>query len=241
VPELSIRGRRIVALTIVGAVGLALAGWALTYTPLFQARHIRVLGAQTLSPAQVRARAGVDGSTNVVHTDTGEIAARLLQDAWIASASVRRDLPDTLVLDIVERRPLAVIQAMGETSVLASDGSELPATTGKLAGLPTMRAALGAPDETQRLAVADLLLALDPVVGQRVRAVTVGQDKAVTLTFRDGVAVLAGTPGNEAQKGAALRAVLRWAAAGAHDLATIDVSAPSAPSATLVNGSSVTP
>jgi cell division protein FtsQ len=241
VPELSIRSRRIVALTIVGAVVLALAAWALTYTPLFHARHIRVVGAQTLRPEQVRARAGVDGSTNVVHADTSSIVARLLQDPWIASASVRRDLPDTLVLEVVERHPLAVIQAMGETSVLASDGSELPATAGELAGLPTMRAALGAPDATQRLAVADLLAALDPVVGQRVSAVTVGQDRAVTLTLRDGVAVDAGTPGNEAEKAAALRAVLRWAATGAHDLATVDVSAPGAPSATLVDGSSVTP
>jgi cell division protein FtsQ len=241
VPELSIRRRRIVALAIVGAVALALAAWALTYTPLFRARHVRVVGAETLRPDQVRARAGVDGSTNVVHIDTGAITARLLTDPWIASASVRRDLPDTLELEIVERRPLAVIEAMGETSVLASDGSELPATVGDLSGLPTMRAALGAPDEGQRLAAADLLAALDPVVQRRVSVITVGQDRDVALALRDGVAVQAGAPGNEGAKAAALRAVLRWAATGSHDLATVDVSAPSAPSATLVDGSSVTP
>jgi hypothetical protein len=134
-----------------------------------------------------------------------------------------------------------VIEAMGETSVLASDGSELPATVGDLSGLPTMRAALGAPDEGQRLAAADLLAALDPVVEQRVSAITVGQDRDVALALRGGVAVQAGAPGNEGAKAAALRAVLRWAATGAHDLATVDVSAPSAPSATLVDGSSVTP
>ena len=51
----------------------------------------------------------------------------------------------------------------------------------------------------------------------------------------------AGTPGEEAAKATALRAVLRWANAGSHSLATIDVSAPGAPSATLTDGSTLTP
>jgi hypothetical protein len=35
--------------------------------------------------------------------------------------------------------------------------------------------------------------------------------------------------------------VLRWAASGGHSLSSIDVSAPDAPSATLANGSTLTP
>jgi cell division protein FtsQ len=177
----------------------------------------------------------------VVHADLDAMAARLLQDPWIVSASIRRELPSTLVVQIVERRPVAVIQAMGERSILASDATALPATDADVAGLPTMRAALGAPDEAQRRAAADLLVALDPVVLQRVSAITVGQDTGLELTLRDGVTVAAGLPGEEAAKAAALRAVLRWAAGGGHTLATIDVSAPAAPSATLADGSSVTP
>jgi cell division protein FtsQ len=238
---MTLRRRRVVAAVTVGAIAVALLGWALTYTPLFDARHIQVVGAEQLRADVVRSRAGIDGSTNVVHVDLDAVVARLLEDPWIASASVRRELPSTLVVQIVERRPIAVIQAMGETSILASDATTLPVTDANVAGLPMMRAALGAPDDAQRRAAADQLVALDPVVLHRVSAITVGQDERLALTMRDGVTVDAGLPGEEAAKAAALRAVLRWAAGGSHTLATIDVSAPAAPSATLADGSSVTP
>jgi hypothetical protein len=144
----------------------------------------------------------------------------------------------------VERRPVGIIEATGERSVLASDGTVLPASaaTGQTIGaLPSVQAGLGAPDDAQRAAAAALLSALDPVVAQRVTGLTVGQDLGQTLTLRDGVTVDAGTPGEEAAKATALRAVLRWANAGGHSLATIDVSAPEAPSATLTDGSTLTP
>jgi hypothetical protein len=69
----------------------------------------------------------------------------------------------------------------------------------------------------------------------------VGQDLQTSLTLRDGVIVDAGMPGQEAEKAAALRAVLHWATSGGHPLSSIDVSAPAAPSATLANGSTLTP
>ena len=93
----------------------------------------------------------------------------------------------------------------------------------------------------QRTAAAVFLGALDPVVAQRVSEVSVGQDLSTSLTLRDGVTVDAGMPGDEAEKAVALRAVLRWAASGGHDLSSIDVSAPGAPSATLADGSTLTP
>jgi cell division protein FtsQ len=241
VPDLGRGPRRAVALITLGVIALVLGGWAVTYTPLFAARHIRVVGADSLSAEQVRAVAGVDRSTNVVHLDMDPIVERLTADPWIASAWVRRELPDTLVIEIVERRAVGVIVAMGQTSILASDGTVLPDTIDVGGGLPTMHAALGAPDEAQRAAAAAFLSALDPVVTQRVSDLTVGQDGIVTVRLRDGVVVDAGSAGQEAEKAAALRAVLRWAAAGGRDLGAIDVSAPSAPSATLLDGSSVTP
>ena len=239
-PEVSLRQRRIIAVVAVGAVAVTLAAWAFTYTPVFHAHQIRVLGAQTLRPDAVRELAGVDGSTNVVHLDTEAVVGRLLADPWIASASVQRDLPATLVLRIVERRPVARITAMGATTILASDGSVLPAG-GAPVDLPEMHAALGAPDDAQRRAAAALLSALDPVVTHRLDSVTVGQDGVVTLTLRDGVTVDAGMAGDEQAKADALRGILRWAATGSRHLEAVDISAPAAPSATLADGSSVTP
>jgi cell division protein FtsQ len=240
----SVRRRRLLALALLVPIVVATAAWAVTYTPLFDAKHVRVEGAVSLRPDAVRALAQVDPSTNVFHLQPQTVTERLLTDPWIASATVAKDLPDTVVLTVVERRPVGVIDAMGERSVLASDGTVLPAsaaTAQTVDGLPSVEAGLGSPDDTQRAAAAALLSALDPVVEQRVTHLTVGQDLSETLTLRDGVRVDAGTPGEEAAKATALRAVLRWANAGGHSLATVDVSAPAAPSATLSDGSTLTP
>jgi cell division protein FtsQ len=243
-PRGSLGRRRVLALLLLVPIAVATAAWAITYTPVFQARHIRVEGAVSLRPDAVRSLAGIEPSTNVFHLQTEAVTASLLNDPWIASASVDRDLPDTIVVSIVERQPVGTIDAMGEASILASDGTILPAstaTTSAIDALPKVQAALGAPDAAQRTAAAAFLSALDPVVAHRVGDVSVGQDLSTSLTLRDGVTVDAGTPGEEAEKATALRAVLRWATSGGHPLSSIDVSAPGAPSATLADGSTFTP
>jgi len=240
----SVRRRRLVALALLVPIAIATAAWAFTYTPVFDAKHVRVQGAVSLRPDDVRSIAQIDPSTNVFHLQSDAVTARLVADPWIASATVDKDLPDTVVLTVVERQPVGVIDVSGARSVLASDGTVLPASTPTgqaLDTLPTVQSGLGAPDDAQRVAAAALLSSLDPVVRQRVTDVSVGQDLSETLTLRDGVTVDAGTPGEESAKATALRAVLRWANAGGHSLATIDVSAPGAPSATLTNGSTLTP
>jgi cell division protein FtsQ len=243
-PDASVRRRRLLALALLAPIAVAMVAWALTYTPIFDAKHIRVEGAVSLRPDDVRALAQVDPSTNVFHLQPEAVTARLLTDPWIASASVDKELPDTVVLTVVERRPVGVIDSTGTPSILASDGTILPAaaaTTQTIDGLPSVQAALGTPNDAQRAAAAALLSSLDPVVEQRVAKVDVGQDLNETLTLRDGVTVDAGMPGEESAKATALRAVLHWASAGGHTVSSIDVSAPGAPSATLPNGSTFTP
>ena len=235
------RRRRIVALVVGALLLLGLSCWALTYTSLFQARHIRVTGVNVLTADEVRGLAGVDETTNVVHVDRDAVAGRLEASPWVADASVLVELPDTLELRITERRPIGLIDALGEHGVLASDASVLPMAPGVPDELPAVRAALGAPSESQRQAAAAILVAIDPVVSKRVSAVTVGQDGLVTLTLTSGTAVRTGAAGDEAAKAEALRAVLRWASSEDLELTSIDVSAPTAPSATLSDGSTLTP
>jgi cell division protein FtsQ len=235
------RRRRIIAIAVAAVLLVAMGAWGLTYTPLFAARHIRVKGNQQLSDQHVRDRANLSDATNVAHFDAQAATDLLLSDRWIASAQVDVRLPNTLVLTVQERFPVGVIDALGETSLLASDGGELPMTRPPPEGLPVVRAGLGVPDAAQRSAVASLLSALHASVSSRVQEVLVGQDGVVTVVLTDEVMVDAGTAGREQDKADAIDAVLRWAAARNLRLNAIDVSSPTAPAVILDDGSTFAP
>jgi cell division protein FtsQ len=65
--------------------------------------------------------AGTDKAPQAL-VDAGAIRQRLLQFGWVKDARVLRRLPDTLVIDIVERKPAALWQNQGELALIDSEG-----------------------------------------------------------------------------------------------------------------------
>ena len=98
-----------------GAVGTA--GWAgyrfATTSPRFAIETIEVEGATTLGPDGIRARIPVAPGDNVFRADLDAIEAALEREPWIADATVRRELPRTLVIEVVERRAAALVDLGG--------------------------------------------------------------------------------------------------------------------------------
>jgi cell division protein FtsQ len=54
--------------------------------------------------------------------DVGAIRRQLLQFGWVKDARVSRRLPDTLVIDIVERTPSALWQSKGQLALIDREG-----------------------------------------------------------------------------------------------------------------------
>jgi len=65
--------------------------------------------------------AGTDKAPQAL-IDAGAIRQRLLQFGWVKDARVLRRLPDTLVIDIVERKPAALWQSQGQLALIDSEG-----------------------------------------------------------------------------------------------------------------------
>jgi len=108
------RDRRFVSLRL-AVVALALALCcelvaALLWSPRFHARDIEVRGARMLDPNFVAACAGVRSGSGLALVRTGAIRRRLEAIPAVASASVARDWPDTLVIVIRERIPASYIR-----------------------------------------------------------------------------------------------------------------------------------
>jgi cell division protein FtsQ len=214
------RGR----LIVVAGVGLALAAGAAasTYSGLFAADRLLVIGERMRTEDAILRRAGLAPGSNVFHLDRAGAREALLADPWIADAVIETSLPSTITVRVTERRPIAVSSG----TVLAADGTVLPGAPPT--GLPVIRGA-GSLQPADRSGAASVVASLRPAERRALTAVTVASDGAVRLSLGP-IEVRWGTPAENERKAAALAAVLD--AEGTSSPSRIDVSVPGAPSST---------
>jgi cell division protein FtsQ len=108
------------AATVVACVWVAVA---LYRAPVFPVKAIRVTGARHLSRADVLDQAEVPAGATLLRLPAAAIERRLEANAWVQRARVSRDFPSTIVVQITERRPVAVVDAGGtDLWMIAADG-----------------------------------------------------------------------------------------------------------------------
>lgn len=78
-------------------------------SPRLALTDIRVTGPRHLRVDDIITRAGVEKGTNLLTIDSAAIEARLLADPWLKQVRVRRELPRTLHIDLVEHQPVALV------------------------------------------------------------------------------------------------------------------------------------
>ncbi len=217
-----------------GVVVVAVAALSVLHSPLFSARHVTVRGAHHVSVQQVLGTARLAGAPPLLDVNAGADAARLESLPWVARASVVRRWPDSVVVTVHERVPVAVVapSASGTGFALVDGGGHviewLPAAP---TGLPVLDspAVAGRPgtvlgsSAAPGLAVASAVLASLP---GRVQTVTVSGG-TVRLELGGGVEVVVGRAVSLGSKMAALRSVLSGAPPKGPE--TIDVTVPGEP------------
>jgi cell division protein FtsQ len=85
-------------------------------------RDVEIVGRQKTPEPMVRAALGVIPGEPILTYGIDAARARIETIQWVASASVRRVLPDTLVVNLTERRPFAVWQHDGHFALIDRDG-----------------------------------------------------------------------------------------------------------------------
>ncbi len=75
--------------------------------------RVEVRGSRFLSEGEVRELLGPAVGENILGIDINSLKGRLRSSPWVAEATVRRTLPDTLQVDIRERTPVALAEADG--------------------------------------------------------------------------------------------------------------------------------
>jgi cell division protein FtsQ len=88
----------------------------------WEVRHVELTGAREQRRLDIYA-AVLNGPTNaMLATDLEAVRARLRALPWIADASVQRRLPDTLVIEVSERKPVALWQLRGKLAAIDISG-----------------------------------------------------------------------------------------------------------------------
>lgn len=167
----------------------------------FAVRAIDITTDGSLDPALVREYAGVREGMNIFDADPAAIRSNLLAVPVVATASAGRRFPDTLVIDIAERFPVARLGTRASGTPLAADA------TGHVLGPSSVRPELpivsGIRDKSLRPGdvIADPLMAtalriLDicsrPALRREMRpaSVDVSSDTWITLQLDTGEQIL---------------------------------------------------
>ena len=235
--------RRTLRLGVVaGVVTVGALVWGLVQSPLADIDDLTVQGASHVGEDVVREAAGLRVGDPLLGTD-GPVVAGVESLPWIQEASVSRDLlAGTVVLEVTERRPVAVLVADDGWVLVDEDGVALERVDERPAGevgtgdatltVPMTSLsgvdvpALGAGAGNALRGALDVLDALPPGLATRVDDIAVADDQLV-LGLRPTGTVRFGRPEQIGAKVRALQAVL--AQVDLTDLCAVDLRVPASP------------
>jgi cell division protein FtsQ len=228
-PRRSTRRRRSVQLA--GALLLlATAAWLLWAGPLLAVGTVQVDGAGILPAEEVRKAAGIEVGTPLLRVDVAAAEARVARLPQVASVEVTRGWPQSVVITLVERIPVAVVGEAGRRSLVDADGVLFDTITGDPpAGVVPLDVSDPRPGDPATMAALEALVALPGGVRDEVAAASAAGAEDITLTLDDGTIVLWGGPAESGTKASVLTALLeQMADEGLEPAGVIDVSTPDA-------------
>ena len=186
-----------------GVAGVvALAAWGgygyLTHSERFTVRRVLVSGGSTASPASLKAVTDSVVGRNIFAADLEKLRKRLEALGWIREASVKRRIPDALLIQIEERVP-EVLAKVG-SSIYLADGEgilldrfgpryadyDFPILTGlDRAGRETLRKKI-----RRGAAFVNFLYRTRPALADQVSEVDLSRDSDLEVRLNDGGAPL---------------------------------------------------
>lgn len=187
----------VLAWTIASLAGIpAMAGHqaaAVAADAGFAVRRVDVRGVKNLNELKVYERVLAERNQPMPLVDIEALREELIQLSWVKDARVSRQLPDTLVIDIVERQPHAALRKAGRLVLIDSTGHELePVTPSRAKG----KLIVAGPGAGKQMEALSQLLDAAPALKPQVREAEWVGNRRWNLTFRTGQ-VLALPEGDE--------------------------------------------
>jgi cell division protein FtsQ len=215
----SIMRRRVAAGVLVVVAVFAVVWGVVTVwsAPLLPVKVVQVTGASRLTTESVLASAAIPTNATLLKLPKSQIVSRLTANPWIAGVSLTRTLPGTVKISIVERAPVAIVDAGGaEIWLVSADGHWLARRSAEdTSALPTIRDAPGAvpiagkvSDSKELVNALAVVAGLSPELRGRVRTVTAPTVDKTALMLDDSIQVFVGSADAIGKKDQLIRQIL---------------------------------
>ena len=188
-------GVALVALEVPAKVGAGLA--EAMGEAGFRVRSVDVTGVQRMDSRPVFQIALDQKSMAMPLVDVATIRQKLLRYGWVKDARVSRRLPDTLVIDIVEREPAALWQDKTRLSLIDSEGVVLDRV--KVSDMPDLPLLVG-PGANAHSNELNLLMAEVPSLKPQLESASWVGGRRWDLNFQSGETVVLPEGEEEAKK-----------------------------------------
>ncbi len=146
----------------------------------FEVRRVKVTGAERMNERKVYERVFAERDRPMPLVDLEAVREELLDLNWVKDARVSRQLPDTLVVDIVEREPHAVLAKPDRLVLIDEEGAELEPIS---AGNAKDMLVISGPGARRQVAELDSLLDSAPALMPRVSQAEWIGNRRWNLTF----------------------------------------------------------
>jgi cell division protein FtsQ len=147
----------------------------------FEVKRVEVRGVNRMNELKIYEKVLGQREQAMPRLDIGALREELTQLPWVKDARVSRQLPDTLVVDVIERNPHAVLRTNGKLTLIDETGHPLEAVSSERArGLLVLS---GAGAEARVPDLAKLLDAAPAIRPQVAEAEWIGK-RRWNLTFK---------------------------------------------------------
>lgn len=195
--------------------------WMVLATPVLGVREVRVVGTEVLSSLQVEEAAAVRMREPLARVDLDAVRARVQALAPVDHAVVSRSWPATVVVEVVERTPVAAVRTGKEFTLIDGEGVPYRKVERKPSGLPVARLAAPGPADVNTRAMLTVLGALTDDLREQLVQISVPAPARIELGLRKDRKIVWGDESASDTKAQVSTALLK------REGRTIDVSAPS--------------
>lgn len=149
----------------------------------FQVAKIEVQGLKRMDEMPVYTLALTEMDRSMLAVDLADLRRRVMTLGWVQDARITRRLPNTLVIDIVERDPVAVWQHGGKLSLIDVNGVELQTVDGR--SMPDLPLVVG-PEANRETKALQQLMGAAPALKPLLAGATWVGNRRWDLRFQSG-------------------------------------------------------